>query len=59
MDEDRPLKGCAVEGRNVATITCRCLDCGEELEMFSDESKINCPKCGREITLEECRANPV
>jgi len=30
------------------------------VEMFSDEVKINCPKCGREITLlEECRANPV
>ena len=57
MNEERPLKGCAVEGRNVSPITCRCPGCGEELEMFSDESKVTCPKCGREVTIEECRAN--
>lgn len=58
MAEERPLKGCAVEGRNVRVITCKCPGCGAELEMFSDESKTTCPKCGREVTLAECEANP-
>ena len=58
MAEERPLKGCAVEGRNVRVILCRCPGCGKEIEMFSDETKTTCPHCGREVTLSECEANP-
>lgn len=58
MVEQRPLKGCAVEGRYVRVITCKCPGCGAELEMFSDELKASCPKCGKEVTVQECEANP-
>ena len=58
-NEERPLKGCAVEGRNIVAITCKCPDCGNEVEMFSDETKARCSSCGREITIEECKANQV
>jgi ribosomal protein S27E len=52
--KDRPLKGCAVEGRNVTPVECRCPECGHELEMFSDERDITCPQCGKDVTLEVC-----
>ncbi len=57
MAEDRPIKGCAAEGRNVTVFTCKCPQCGEEVEIFSDEEKTKCSKCGREITMEECRSS--
>jgi len=53
-DEERPLKGCAVEGRNVAPVECRCPECGHELEMFSDELDTTCPQCGKAVTMEVC-----
>ena len=59
INEDRPLKGCAAEGRNVTAITCKCPSCGAEIEMFSDETKVKCSNCGKEITIEECRKNQV
>ena len=53
-EEERPLKGCAVEGRNVTPIECRCPECGHELELFSDERDITCPQCGTDVTMEVC-----
>jgi Zn finger protein HypA/HybF involved in hydrogenase expression len=52
--ENRPLKGCAVEGRNVAPVECRCPECGYKLEMFSDELNTTCPQCGKDVTMEVC-----
>jgi Zn finger protein HypA/HybF involved in hydrogenase expression len=52
--QDRPLKGCAVEGRNVTPVECRCPECGHELEMFSDELDTTCPQCGKAVTMEVC-----
>jgi len=53
-EEERPLKGCAVEGRNVTPVECRCLEFGHELEMFSDELNTSCPQCGKAVTMEVC-----
>ena len=53
-EQDRPLKGCAVEGRNVTPVECRCPECGHVLEMFSDELDITCPQCGKDVTMEVC-----
>ena len=50
----RPLKGCAIEGRNVRPVSCRCPECGHELEMFSDEMDTTCPQCGKEVTMQVC-----
>ena len=52
--EDRPLKGCAVEGRNVTPVECRCPECGHEVELFSDELDTTCPQCGKDVTMEVC-----
>jgi len=52
--DDRPLKGCATEGRNISPVSCRCPQCGYELEMFSDEREMTCPKCGKDVTMEVC-----
>jgi len=56
-EKDRPMKGCAVEGRNVGAVYCRCPECRDEIEIFTDEEKITCPKCKREVTREACLAN--
>jgi DNA-directed RNA polymerase subunit RPC12/RpoP len=53
-EQDRPLKGCAVEGRNVRPIECRCPECGYEVELFSDELNTTCPQCGKEVAMEVC-----
>jgi Zn finger protein HypA/HybF involved in hydrogenase expression len=53
-EQERPLKGCAVEGRNVTPVECRCPACGRALEMFSDELDITCPQCGKDVTMEVC-----
>lgn len=53
-EQDRPLKGCAIEGRNVTPVECRCPACGHELELFSDELETNCPQCGKAVTMEVC-----
>ena len=53
-EEERPLKGCAVEGRNVAPVECRCPECGHEVELFSDELETPCTQCGKDVTMEVC-----
>jgi Zn finger protein HypA/HybF involved in hydrogenase expression len=53
-EEERPLKGCAVEGRNVTPVECRCPECGREVELFSDELETTCPQCGKDVTMEVC-----
>jgi len=53
-EEERPLKGCAVEGRNVTPVECRCPECGHEVELFSDELEATCPQCGKAVTMEVC-----
>lgn len=53
--KDRPFKGCLVEGRNVNVIYCTCPGCGNEVEVFSDESIVKCPRCGTEIEVEKCK----
>jgi len=31
--------------RNLKAEIIKCLDCGYQIEIFSDEAKISCPKC--------------
>jgi endogenous inhibitor of DNA gyrase (YacG/DUF329 family) len=57
MEQESPIKGCAVEGRNVNIIICNCPGCGSEVEMFSDEKSTKCAKCGKTVAMEECQAN--
>jgi predicted Zn-ribbon and HTH transcriptional regulator len=33
------------DDRNVKVETLKCPDCGWEVEIFSDEIKVRCPKC--------------
>ena len=33
------------DGRNIESQTLKCPYCGYEVEIFSDEVKVNCPKC--------------
>ena len=33
------------DGRNIKPETIKCPDCGYEIEIFSDEVKVKCPKC--------------
>lgn len=53
-EEERPLKGCAVEGRNVTPVECCCPECGHEVELFSDELETTCTQCGKDVTMKVC-----
>ena len=33
--------------RNLTASMCKCPNCSNEVEMFSDELRIRCPKCGK------------
>ena len=33
------------DDRNIKTETIKCPDCGYNVEIFSDEIKVRCPKC--------------
>lgn len=33
------------DDRNIKLDTIRCPDCGYQIEIFSDEMKVRCPKC--------------
>lgn len=56
---ESPIKGCEAEGRNISVINCKCPNCESEVEMFTDETKVKCSKCGKEITIDECRENQI
>ncbi|MDY6863719.1 MAG: hypothetical protein SV062_12135 [Thermodesulfobacteriota bacterium] len=59
MEQENPIKGCAADGRNATIINCTCPVCGDEIEIFSDEKSIKCPKCSKSVSVEECRANAI
>ena len=42
--------------RNLEAFICKCPECGDEQEVFSDElnRKHICPKCGKEIDCTNC-----
>jgi hypothetical protein len=42
--------------RNLDSFICKCPDCGEEIEIFSDElnKKHVCPKCSNHIDCAKC-----
>jgi len=39
--------------RNLRVGLYRCPNCGYKVEIFSDELKAECPKCGREVCKEK------
>lgn len=39
--------------RNLRVALYKCQNCGAEVEMFSDELKIKCPKCGEKVYKEK------
>ena len=39
--------------RNLRVALYKCQNCGAEVEMFSDELKIKCPKCGQKVYKEK------
>ena len=42
--------------KDLASFICRCANCGEEKEIFSDELEIqhNCSKCNEPIDFTKC-----
>jgi uncharacterized protein (DUF983 family) len=42
--------------KNLKSFNCKCPECGEEKEIFSDEfeQKHTCAKCGKEIDFTQC-----
>ena len=42
--------------RNLKSFICKCQECGQEKEIFSDEfnKKHICSKCGKEIDFTQC-----
>ena len=43
--------------KQLKAFTCRCAECGQEKEIFSDEldRPHTCPKCGGPLDLASCR----
>jgi len=41
------------DGRNLRVEIHICPNCGAEVEFFSDELKVKCPKCGGKVFREE------
>ena len=41
---------------NLKVFKCKCPDCGEEIEIFSDEfdKAHKCKQCGKEIDFTQC-----
>ena len=39
--------------RNLRVSLHKCPACGAEVEMFSDELKVKCPKCGEKVYKEK------
>ncbi|MBW1806526.1 MAG: hypothetical protein JRJ06_09290 [Deltaproteobacteria bacterium] len=44
------------DNKNLKTYLCKCQNCGEEKEIFSDEldKKHICGGCGQEIDVKQC-----
>jgi len=42
--------------KNLQSFKCKCPDCGEEVEIFSDEfdKPRNCPGCKKQIDFTQC-----
>lgn len=42
--------------RNLSSFVCKCLECGKELEIFSDEfdRPHTCKECGKPIDFTRC-----
>ncbi len=42
--------------KNLQSFSCKCPDCAEEIEIFSDEfeKKHVCKKCGNEVDFSKC-----
>ncbi|HMB30763.1 MAG TPA: phosphohydrolase [Desulfohalobiaceae bacterium] len=42
--------------KNLSSFTCNCPECGEELEIFSDEfdKAHTCPKCHKSVDFTQC-----
>ena len=42
--------------KNLSAFTCKCPECGEEVEIFSDEfdRPHKCHKCGKQIDFTQC-----
>ncbi len=47
------------ELKHLSSFICTCPECGEEVEIFSDEfdSPHNCPGCGKPIDFTRCAIN--
>ena len=43
--------------RNLKSFTCKCPECGEEIEIFSDEfdKPHNCKGCGKPVDFSQCQ----
>jgi len=41
------------EFRNLRVELHKCPNCGAEVEIFSDEIKVKCPKCGKNVFREK------
>jgi DNA-directed RNA polymerase subunit RPC12/RpoP len=39
--------------RNLRVSLHKCPNCGAEVEMFSDEIRVKCPKCGEKVYREQ------
>ncbi|MGB5984145.1 MAG: hypothetical protein WBG37_02490 [Desulfobacterales bacterium] len=42
--------------RELDSFTCACPECGQEIEIFSDEfdKEHTCPKCGKSVDFSQC-----
>ncbi len=42
--------------KNLKVFTCKCPECGKEVEIFSDEfdKALNCKGCGKPIDFSQC-----
>lgn len=42
--------------KNLKSFSCKCPECGESVEIFSDEfdKNHNCKKCGKPIDFTQC-----
>jgi len=42
------------DGREIRVELYKCPKCGTEVEIFSDEVRVKCHKCGEMITARDC-----